>query len=349
MRLGPAAAGLAWLMVAAPAPAQDLPPGTLEPLVRRLEALVGAVPAAGTPLPEGVRFLVRFTDDVSGLGVGSPVTVRGLRVGTVREVAVVIDTSAATIDVPVVIDVVPDRLTVDGDRPADEAAVYALAERLVENGLRAALEAATPFGEPQHVALAFAPDAPPAHLDRTGRYPAIPAAPSLADELRSTVDDLLARIVALPLEETVAEANATLVALRALVTAPEIREALDLVAVAGDELRAFVTGPELREIMATLLDAARELQRTAAGLDARLDPSLEALARAAVTVESAARETTAVASGLERSIGPRSPLWDELMQASREVTGTTRALRLLVEYLERHPDALLRGRPETRP
>lgn len=349
MRYVAAVACLSWLIAGMSAMAQDLPARTIDSLVERLEAVIAMDPAASAPLPEGVRFLVRFTDDVGGLGVGSPVTVQGLRVGTVREVAVVIDTSAATIHVPVVIDVLPERITVDGDRPTDAAAVYALAERLVGNGLRAALETATPLGGPQRVALAFAPDAPPARLGRDGRYPEIPAAPSLAEELRSTLDVLLARLLALPLERMVDEATGTLVELRALVTAPEIREALDLVAATSAELRTFITGPGMREVMATLLDAARELQSVAAGLDSRLDASITVLQRTASSVETAAGETTAAMRGLERSIGPRSPLWDELQQAGREVAGTTRALRLLVEYLERHPDALLRGRPEIRP
>ena len=349
MRLGPAAACLWCLAAGAPVAAQDRPAAALEQLTERVEAAFGRLGATAEPLPPGIPFIVRFADDVAGLDVGSPVTVRGLRVGTVREVAVVIDTTTATIDVPVVFDIVPDRLTVDGERPTDTAEVYALAERLVENGLRAALERAMPLGGPQHVALAFVPEAPPARLDRDGPFPEIPAAPSLADELRSTLDVLLARIVALPLEAMVDEATLTLAEVRALLTGPEIRDALDLVAAASAELRAFLTGPAMAEIPAVLLAATRDLHAVAAGLDTRLDPAFAALLRAASSVEAAAEDTMTAVRGLERSFGPRSSLVDELLQAGREVAGTTRALRLLVEYLERHPDALLRGRPETRP
>jgi paraquat-inducible protein B len=296
-----------------------------------------------------VRFIVRFDQDVSGLAVGSPVTVKGLRVGTVREVAVVIDSGRATIDVPVVIDVVPGRITVDGARPEGEAAVYALAERLVAGGLRAGLESATPLGGAQRVALTFVPDAAPAELGRDGRYPELPTAPSLAEELRSTAEALLARVAALPIEGIVEEVRVTLAELRALLTAPEIRSFLDAVGAVSEEMRALIAGPELRAALAAVVDAGDELRALAQGLDARLEPSIAALQRAAGSIETAAAQTTTAMSGLERTVGPRSPLWDELLQTSRELAGTTRALRLLVEYLERHPDALLRGRPETPP
>jgi paraquat-inducible protein B len=330
--------------------AQELPvPDALpasEELVQRLATAIGGTVEV---LPEGVRFIVRFDQDVGGLSVGAPVTVKGLRVGTVREIAVVIDSTVAEIDVPVVIDVVPERITVDGALPGDAAATYALAERLVANGLRAAVQSSTPFGGAQHVALAFVPDAPPASLATDGRYPAIPTAPSLADELRSTIDRLLERVAALPLEALVADLQTTLDEINALVTAPEIRQGLDALGAASVELRTFLASPQMQEIPSQLLDAAGELEALAGRLDSRLEPSITALQRAAGSIETAAAETTSTVRGLSQTLGPRSPLWDEVLATSREVSSTTRTLRLLLDYLERHPDALLRGRPETVP
>jgi paraquat-inducible protein B len=249
----------------------------------------------------------------------------------------------------VVIDVVPERITVDGGQPGDAAAVHDLAKRLVAGGLRAGLESSTPLGGPKRVTLAFVPDGEPAELVDGGRYPEIPTAPTFADALKTTAETLLARVAALPLEQVVDELTATLVELRALVTAPEIREMLDTVGAVSEELRELVAGPELREALGAVVDAGNELRDLAAGLDARLEPSIGALQRAAGSIETAAGQSTVAISGLEQTIGPRAPLWDELLQTSRELAGTTRALRLLVEYLERHPDALIRGRQETQP
>ena len=341
-----AALALMGPLVGGPLAGQELPAEATDELVQRLATAIGAAPEI---LPEGVRFIVRFDQDVSGLSVGAPVTVKGLRVGTVREVAVVIDSTAAAIDVPVVIDVVPERITVDGGKPEDAAAVHTLAERLVAGGLRAGLESTTPLGGPQRVTLAFVPDAEPAQLIDGGHYPEIPTAPTFADALRTTAETLLARVAALPLEQVVNELTATLAELRALVTAPEIREMLDTVGAVSEELRGLIAGPELREALNAVVDAGGELRKLAAGLDARLEPSIAALQRAAGSIETAAGQSTVAISGLEQTIGPRSPLWDELLQTSRELAGTTRALRLLIEYLERHPDALIRGRQETQP
>ena len=86
--------------------------------------------------PEGVRFEVRFAGNVQGLAAGAPVTIRGLRVGTVREIAVTFDSGTGQLDVPVVIDVVPGSLVLDGRRLETEAAVRdAMAKAVKEQGL----------------------------------------------------------------------------------------------------------------------------------------------------------------------------------------------------------------------
>ena len=82
--------------------------------------------------PEGVRFEVRFAGNVQGLEAGAPVTIRGLRVGTVREIAVTFDSGTGQLEVPVVIDVVPGSLVLDGRRPETEADVRAAMATLVE-------------------------------------------------------------------------------------------------------------------------------------------------------------------------------------------------------------------------
>ncbi len=336
------------IFVALLALAPAMPAGAQEAVVEELGRVLRPAEAPSS-LPEGTRFLVRFAEDVSGLEVGSMVTVRGLRIGTVREIAVVIDSEAATMDVSVVIDVVPELIEVDGIRPGDPAAVEALAARLVAKGLRATLESTSPLGGAQRVALIFDRDAPPAELGRGGRYPEIPAAPTLAQELETVLAALMARLAALPLERIADEVLVTVTAVRDLVTGPELTRTLAVVERAGNELTALATGPEVRGALASVLQSAEELRTLAAGLDARLTPAVDAILRAAATVETAAGDGATTFAGLERSMGPRSPLWSELLQTSRELAATTRSLRLLVEYLERHPDALLRGRPETVP
>ena len=332
-----------------PASAQSTSEDAAGALATRLEALLAEMSAAAPLLAEGTPFVVHFDADVGDLAVGAPVTVKGIRIGTVRQVNVVIDSQEAAINVPIVIDIVPDRLQVDGATATGDDEVYAMAERLVAKGLRATLMSATPLGGSQHVALAFVPDAPAASLDRSGRHPEIPAAPTFGERLQADAGALIEQLSALPVDEAVDEARLTFNELRAVLGGPEMRQALEALGAAGGQLQSMMTGPEMQEAMRQAAEAAGQFGNFVARLDTELEPSLAAMQRAVASIELATGDVASSIKELEGTIGPDSPLWDELLQTSRELANSTRALRQLVEYLKRHPDALSRGQPETQP
>jgi paraquat-inducible protein B len=54
-----------------------------------------------------------------------------------------------------------------------------------------------------------------------------------------------------------------------------------------------------------------------------------------------AQSTLAAADGL---VGANAPLRYDLNAMLKELTGAARSIRVFADYLERHPDALLRGK-----
>ena len=48
----------------------------------------------------------------------------------------------------------------------------------------------------------------------------------------------------------------------------------------------------------------------------------------------------------EKTIADDAPLQQDLRQTLQEVTRAAGSLRVLTDYLERHPESLLRGKPE---
>ena len=48
--------------------------------------------------------------------------------------------------------------------------------------------------------------------------------------------------------------------------------------------------------------------------------------------------------GVESMMGPASPFRSELKQAVSELAKAARSMRELAEYLERHPEALVKGK-----
>lgn len=119
--------------VAQSTPATDLSEKLKSIALEQVEA-IGAqqAPETAETFPAGTPFLVEFTGNVDRLESGAPVTVLGRRVGTVRRVSVHFDSARNRFVVPVLLDIVPELLAIDGQRPTTVEATQAIIAALVE-------------------------------------------------------------------------------------------------------------------------------------------------------------------------------------------------------------------------
>ncbi|TMH30059.1 MAG: MCE family protein [Betaproteobacteria bacterium] len=115
------------------------------------------------------------------------------------------------------------------------------------------------------------------------------------------------------------------------------------------------TASALEDLHTTLVGMAGNFNRTLQTLDAlvkRLDTELAPEARATLAeMRKALAETTKTMgdasrtfASAEKSLAPDSALFGELQDAAREFARTAQSLRTLADYLERNPQALLRGK-----
>ena len=88
--------------------------------------------------PKREQFVIYFPDSVNGLNVGAPVKVKGVTVGTVRDVRVQYDVENARLLTPVITDFEPERVTDIGRQKRPEGPPQTQA--LIERGLRAQLQ-----------------------------------------------------------------------------------------------------------------------------------------------------------------------------------------------------------------
>jgi paraquat-inducible protein B len=109
-----------------------------------------------------------------------------------------------------------------------------------------------------------------------------------------------------------------------------------------DHLSAATSGPELTR-------ALRSLDRTLAHLDqltSEVDPDLKSLVVSLRKTSDAAHDTMSTVQGL---LGNGVTADSDVPQLLREVTEAVRSVRELADYLDRHPEALLRGRRKGSP
>ncbi len=93
------------------------------------------------------------------------------------------------------------------------------------------------------------------------------------------------------------------------------------------------------DLRQTLKTSTQLLQR----LDSELAPEVQGAAAEARKALAAAQKTLAAA---ERTVASESPLLEDAREAMRETARAAQAIRMLADYLERNPEALIRGKQE---
>ena len=65
---------------------------------------------------------------------------------------------------------------------------------------------------------------------------------------------------------------------------------------------------------------------------------------AAVSADAALRQAQATMASIQRTVGPASSLTDDAESVMQELARAARSIRVFADYLDRHPEALLRGK-----
>ena len=217
---------------------------------------------------------------------------------------------------------------------------HALIQELVEQrGVRAQLRSGNLLTGQLFVALDYFPDAPKAKIDWTQPVPVLPVVPSTLPDLEAKLSSIIAKLDQLPLEEIGGDVTKALASLNST-----LKDASKLLNGVDTDVM-----PELK----TTLEEARRMIATADGLIkdgvsgtlVQLNTTLEELRRPLATADAVLKNADAVLSNTDATLlGKNAPVQQDLRDALQEVTLAARALRVLMDYLERHPDSLLRGK-----
>jgi paraquat-inducible protein B len=105
---------------------------------------------------------------------------------------------------------------------------------------------------------------------------------------------------------------------------------------------------ELRQTLAPMLrewtQLATDSQTLVQQLDTGLGTTVKRVDQVLVSGTTALQQVQQSAASVDAVIGERSPVMTELTQTLEELAAAARAIRIMAEYLERHPEALWRGK-----
>lgn len=277
------------------------------------------------------EYVVYFTGSLDGLDVGADVTYRGVKVGTVREIRLSYDRQLKDVVMPVVVRIDSPNGKNEGKRGFDQ-----FIGQLVERGLRAQLQTPSLLTGKAIVALDMFPREPgyvraPHDLD----LPTIPSVPSRIDQIADVLRELAASLRQLPLQEMAVSAQRTLEAMEKLTNSAELQQGLQSMSQLLAKLDRL--SGKLEQQLPPIMDNVQQ-----SSVDLRI--AVADIRSAAQTTAQALEQVNALAVETRRSLGPKSEIQYELLQALQELNRASKAMQRTLEGLDQQPQSLIFGK-----
>jgi paraquat-inducible protein B len=311
-----------------------------------------------------IEWVVFFDTSLNGLNVGAPVKVQGVQVGLVKEIGLQLDWDRQRLTKPVVLEIDPLRLTTPDGTPL-ELSLFSSREireelrQLIDAGLRARLELQSILTGLLYVDLNFHPQQPARLTGLNYRgLPEVPSIPPTVDEVVTTLEDVVKRIRNMPLEAMVDDLAVTLAEVRKLVGSAEARQSSKALNQAVTEARQLLQSfnrrvpgllKQMDETLGNMNQTSRDIGATARATtslvgEARTHvvPVMKAAEQTLLKATEALESTRTAAAGIADATGEGSTL----LQSVVELRRAARSLRDLTDYLERHPESVVFGKPD---
>jgi paraquat-inducible protein B len=278
-----------------------------------------------------------FDGSVNGLGVGSPVTFRGVRVGAVSSVAIAFDPRTREAHIPVKIQLAQSKVLL----PKGYKGAVGPISQWVADGLRAQVVPVSLIADESEIDLDFTPTGPAKLHPGISDLPEIPVSRTAGGEIAQELSRL-------PLKDIADNAILTLQSVRGLAdtlgkdlptvldstmsTSAKAGQTLDTARTAIEELQTR-TDSALAGITHLTGSADRQLNDRGADLQVLLVNSNQAISNA-----------HDVLSNLKGMTDARSPDRANLESALNDLSDASSALRGFANDIEQNPQLLVTGR-----
>ena len=290
------------------------------------------------------RVVMYFNESVHNLEVGAAVKINGVRTGRVESINVLLDQEKALTRAQVVMVLDRARL-IDGQGGVVNLGQRERLESLVEEGLRARL-ALTGITGLLYVDLFMMPDPAPFQTFDGGLtgWPEIPTRSSPLSELSETLTETIANLSRVDLAGLASEFQGLMKTVRRQLEMADLPSRATQAGDLMEALKGYLEGDELVRLMASWEETMATIRRVADETGEGIGPLLGEIRQAANALQSAVQRWEETAGQVNAFLDARHPMSRPWREAIRRVGEGAAAVERLADYLERHPDALLRGR-----
>jgi paraquat-inducible protein B len=295
-----------------------------------------ALLGSGNLFRQAHQFVCFFDGSVNGLRVGAPVKFKGVEIGEVRRILLSLNAgsgpmtvgSSSVIKIPVIIELDEGRILKRGASNINvgDPAGMALA---IRRGLRAQLATESLLTGLLYIDLDMHPGSPVRFAtDQNSRYPEIPTLPTAFEQAQSVAMKLMNQLDKVQVDKLVVTATQALAAVRDLAASQNLKDSI----------------ASLKETGQSLNRTSDSVRALTAHLDREIGPMGASLQITARNADATFKKTQVTLNRLDDTLRPDAPLLYQTSHALVDLSEAARAIRQLAEYLERNPDAIVRGR-----
>jgi len=295
-----------------------------------------------------------FEGSVGGLNEGAPVVFRGVKIGTVKDIAFRFDPKKVHVTIPVFIELEQRRKGVTKEEIVD---TY---KQLIDRGLKAQLEMQSIVTGQLQVALDFYPDKPIKLVGIDPEYFEIPTVQSPLQELGKKLEKI-------PVDQIFQKVLVAVEGIEKVVNSPEIPETVHSINEAVKEIKPLAAnleeavkdvrklvqnvdgqvGPLATSIEGTVNDygkLARDASNKIDTLSLGLNDTIKEIQKAVSSIEKTLGEAQLTLAEAKRTLSEDSTLQYEITETLQELQKGARSIRLLADDLKRRPESVLWGK-----
>jgi paraquat-inducible protein B len=277
-----------------------------------------------------VKCVLYFDESVKGLSMGAPVLFQGVQIGSVTGIVLKVDPVKLHPQIPVFIEYEPEKFQVDEKYQKMFRDPRKNIAKLIEKGLRAQLVMQSFITGQLMIEIDFFPTsalcyAPP-EVDKDYKdFLVIPTCKSTSAQLAQALEKLDLKGIEKNLNSSLAG------------------------------IAQFINNPDLAASIRGLNETLRDARKLLTRIDRQVDPLSNDLKKTVKDFGKLARDVDAqvggVAAGFDKTmasargvLSENSPLVVELQNTLQEISAMSRSIRQLSDYLDQHPEALIRGK-----
>ncbi len=319
-------------------------------------AIVGLVIfGSGKMFEKKYECVAYFEESLSGLDIGAPVEYKGVRVGTVSDVRIIVDREKKSLIRPVTIVLEPARLSFqDG---AERGINYEGIDSSVQDGLRAKLATQSMLTGKLKIELSMQPDKEAVFKSKDTSVHEIPTILSpieemkeqfskmhlsmIADDIHKITEDISVIVDSEETKKLTMELNKTLRSVQTII----VNADKQLSSVGKDVSAMAVNASRLMtDIDGKVTPMSENLASIAASAKASMKNANKLMVDFAASMTPLMKETTVAVGRLGGALDERSTLRVELEDMIDSLAKAAKSFSELTDFIEQHPESLLRGK-----